>query len=164
MGTFMAKNSTGKAVEKVPAREISDMELAEVSTFEEALNLANDIYGGISAAHEEMGTGFEVLDKEEKGQLVGAQCFFLQWAFHVGDMGEFVSANVIVRNSDGSVRKVVVNDGSTGIYKQLAEYTEKTGKQGGLLVKNGLRRSDYKYTDKDGQQKPATTFYIDTSA
>jgi hypothetical protein len=57
---------------------------------------------------------------KDKASLVGVPMFFIQWRFNSGDLGEFVSIEAITK-ADG--RKVVINDGSTGIRDQLMELT-----------------------------------------
>jgi hypothetical protein len=148
----MAKTETKPvdtlALRSKPAKEMGFSEISK------QLYEAGDI---VSAA--EYGTGFEVLDKDAKGQLVGVPFIVLDWTLNEGDFGEFVSLRLVTQDN----RKLIVNDGSTGIAKQIREIAE-VGEQRALYVKKGLRRSDYEYTAKDGSKKPATTFYLDTSA
>lgn len=107
----------------------------------------------------EFGDGFALLDKNEKGRLVGVPFIILDWNFWEGDFGEAVTLKVITNANE----KFRVNDGSTGIRDQMKAIAEK-GEQRAIYVKKGLRRSDYEYQDKDGSKKPATTFYLDESA
>jgi hypothetical protein len=148
----MAKTETKSvdtlALRSKPAKELGFSEISK------QLFDAGDI---VSAA--EYGTGFEVLDKDAKGQLVGVPFIILDWVINEGDFGEFVSLRLVTQDN----RKLIVNDGSTGIAKQVREMAE-AGEQRAVYVKKGLRRSDYEYTDKNGAKKPATTFYLDTSA
>ncbi len=133
--------------EKTP-KEISFSEVSQ------ALFDAGDI-----APASDFGTGFNLLDKNEKGRLVGVPFIILDWNFNEGDFGDFVSLRVITQANE----RLVLNDGSTGIRDQMREIAE-SGETRAIYVKKGLRRSDYEYTDKDGTKKPATTFYLDTSA
>lgn len=118
----------------------------------------------VSFAHEQLGDGFAILGKDDKMSLIGKPMALIEWRFNRGDQGDFVS----IRAVDMSVqpfRKVILNDGSTGIYRQLRDFTDQTRIQAGLMVKNGLRVSEYTYyDDKQGIEKPAKTFYLDTSA
>lgn len=146
---------------------INPAQYRAINSFEEALELAKEQYGDIQAASSAIGDGFALLTTDQKQQLVGVACLFLSWSFsasEVGERGEFVTARVVT--SDG--RKVVVNDGSSGVYQQLKDYTTESGRDGGLIVARGLRRSDYTYTVTDGKdagkEKPATTYYLDTAA
>lgn len=112
----------------------------------------------VSAA--EFGTGFSLLDGKEKGRLVGVPFIILDWQINEGDFGPFVSLRLITNGSE----KLIVNDGSSGICKQMQEIVE-SGNTKAIFVKKGLRKSDFEYTDpKTGEKKPATTYYLDTSA
>jgi hypothetical protein len=99
----------------------------------------------------------------------------MEWAFRPGDFGsQFVSARVVTRNADGGMSKYIINDGGTGLAEQLAQFTQDTGKTGGLFARHGLRESEYAI-DADGaplarNSDPeliagkASTFYVNTSA
>lgn len=115
----------------------SDEMLRNISSFEEAQALAEELHGAIQDYAETYGTGFELLD--DKSQLVGKPLVLLSWRINSGNFGGFVSAHAITESGD----KYIVNDGSTGLYKQLAEITANSGRIGGLLVKKGLRESEY---------------------
>lgn len=154
-----AASTTSTEVE-VPGKNITVDELAALTSFDDALKLVQEKIGednvGVAAA--EIGDGFKLL--ENKDQLIGIPFIAVTWDFHQGDHGEFVSAKVMTR--DG--QKYIVNDGSSGIRDQLMGYTAKKNTQGGLYCEKGLRRSNYEYQDESGQKKPATTYYLDTSA
>lgn len=158
---------TDTAASEVTIRgpQFTDEELLGIDSFDKAIALASEVLGAeeIVSADEELGNGFAILPTDQKHRLCGVPLFFLTWSFHEGEQGEFVSIMVVARSQQGT-EKWVVNDGSTGICKQLRQYTEKTNKKGGLLVKHGLVRSDYEYEAPDGSKKPATTYYLDTSA
>lgn len=127
-----------------------DEQLQNVSNFEDAIALLDGQYSDAS----ELGSGFEILSS--KDQLVDKEFVIVQWNFYTGDMGEFCAMHVMTR--DGG--KYIVNDGSTGIYKQLRGFTNNTGKRSGMVCRHGLTRSDYKFTDENGNERPATTYYI----
>lgn len=108
-----------------------------------------------------------ILDTENKGVLVGKPCLFVRWQFNQGDMGEFVSVDVLTRNDDGSEQRYILNDGSTGIYAELKTLTEKKGVNAGLFARHGLRVSTYdkELVKGDGSivtLKDCKTYYIDT--
>lgn len=128
--------------------------IREVSTFDEALDLALGEYGELVDASDEIGTGVELVNKD-KDSLIGVKLVILELRYNESDIGEFVSALAVTEHG----RKVVINDGSEGIYKQLKTWSDRTGRRGGLLVKAGLRRSDYK-KEVDGKLIPATTYYL----
>jgi len=144
---------TGMGVWDNKKREFETEELREITSFDEAVAAATDRFGEISDASTEIGSGFDVLDREAKDSLCGVGFIVLEMSFNHGDMGEFVSFTAVTQHN----RRVIVNDGSTGIYKQLKAWHDRTGKKGGLFVKGGLRRSDYPATE----ERPAgTTYYL----
>jgi len=156
----MPPKAKSTAVE-VPGKNFEVDELAGIKSFDDALALVAEKLGGqekVGVADQEIGDGFKLL--ENKDTLIGIEMLLVTWDFHMGDFGEFVSAKVVTR--DG--QKYIVNDGSSGIRDQLMQYSAKKNSQGGLFCRKGLRRSEYKYTDEKGNETPATTYYLDTSA
>lgn len=145
----------------VSALRFSDDDLRAIESFDDAAALLaqNDL--PVVAADQVLGNGFSVVN--DKGFLCGLPMMLLSWHFNKGDNGDFVSAHAVVSMPGGTLGKFVINDGSTGLYQQLRNYTDKTDRTTGLVVKRGLRRSDYQYDD-NGTPKNATTFYLDTSA
>lgn len=134
-------------------RVFQDETLREITSFDEAFAAAQDAFGGVIDASQEIGTGFDLLNTEAKDSLSGVPFIIVEMAFNHGDMGEFVSVVAVTEHN----RRVIFNDGSTGIYKQLKQLNDRTGRVGGILVKGGLRRSDYPATD----ERPAgTTYYL----
>lgn len=134
-----------------------------MTSFDEAAALVLASYGVISTAADELGDGFALLKKEDKNRLVDVPLLFVAWEFYPSDQGskgEFVSAHVITKDN----LKFIINDGSTGIYEQLRDFTDTRNVKGGLLAAHGLRKSEYPYTDDDGKEKSATTYYINTAA
>lgn len=141
--------------------KISNDALAEITSFDDALALLTEVYGenAVAVASEVMGDGFAMLTDKDK--LIGVAFVAVSWNFSIGDHGEFVAMKVVTVEN----KKLIVIDGSTtGICAQMSEYSAKTGKYHGLVVKNGLRRSDYTYTDEQGKETPATTYYLDLTA
>jgi hypothetical protein len=139
--------------------EYTDDQLSEISSFGDALALVRENVGeeNVHSADEVLGNGFRLLDN--KDLLLEVPMLLVKWDFHNGDHGEFVTIHLVTEDN----RKYVVNDGSSGIRDQLMQLTSKTNTYGPLLVKKGLRRSDYKYDD-NGTEKDARTYYLDTSA
>lgn len=137
-------------------------ELMSITNFDDAVRLATEVHGQIVAADQELGDGFALLSKEQKNLLCGIPLLLLEWKFRGGDFGKFVTLRIIARNPDGSASKYIVNDGSTGIAEQLADYQTNTGRTGGMFVGKGFRRSDYE-VEIDGDMRDASTFYLDTS-
>lgn len=144
----------------VPSSSISTNQLREIHSFDDALRVMEETYGAdaLALASDALGDGFALA--KSKDQLIGVPCAFISWNDSLGDHGPFVAARLVTQ--DG--RKLVITDGSEGIFRQLMDFQESKGRSGGLVAKNGLRRSDYSYVDSNGEEKPATTYYIDTSA
>lgn len=154
----VVNKATGEIVES--KRPFSDDELRNLDSLDSIRSLLGDKVGTAT----DLGSGFAVLDTDQKRRLVGVPLLFVFWTFNDGEQGEFVSAHVVQLDASGKiVGKFIVNDGSTGILAQLTEYTERTGSNRGLFVPRGLRASDYTFTGDDGKEHPATTFYIDTT-
>lgn len=169
MDTDNAPESTGTEVERIG--RLSDDDLRTVQTLSDAFGMLGVTVEDYSESY---GSGFTVLDSDEKIRLVGVPFGILEWRFNMGDQGEFVSC--VVMTEEGA--KYVINDGSTGIYEQLRKVTDSRVERGadeyqsthGLLVKRGLRKSDYdtdetgKPLAKDADRKLAkgrgTTYYL----
>lgn len=128
-------------------------ELRGISSFAEAQRLATEKFGTIDDASTEIGSGFTVVNNKEKDRLLGVAFVILSMDFNIGDMGGFVSFVAVTEDN----RKVIVNDGSSGIYAQLEEWNLRTNKGGGLFVKGGLRKSEYPNPNGEGQ---STTYYL----
>lgn len=106
---------------------------------------------------------FELI--EDKKTLIDVPFIILSYKFHPGDYGgEFVSVSAITDQN----KKIVFNDGSTGIRAQLQALSDK-GIQTGIICMHGLRVSEYYYNadtkevsnDKAEGFAPASTFYLD---
>ena len=100
---------------------------------------------------------------KDKNTLLGTPFIMVEWRFNDGDHGTFVSIEIMTENGD----RFILNDGSTGICAQVAALTEhRTANDhpaptSGRMVKRGLRRSDYPFTDEKGKTTTATTYYLD---
>lgn len=136
-----------------------DDSLAAIGSFSDAMAAAQA--EGVQDISD-FGTGFTVLDTQDKVQLIGVPFLLLDCRFNNGDNGDFVSIALITEDN----RKLIINDGSTGICKQLAGIVKRRGEQGvthpqsNLWVKGGLSVSEYDYTDDEGKVKRAKTFYV----
>jgi hypothetical protein len=152
--TDSTKSATDVAIQQV---KIDDETLRSIGDFDTAMRVATEAVGApaVSAA-DELGTGFELLGKDDKNRLVGVPFIAIQWAFQAGDYAsEFVTMHVVTKDN----ARYIVNDGSTGIAQQLRDYTDRTGRTGNMLVPKGLVRSDYENEFGEG-----TTYYLSTSA
>jgi hypothetical protein len=148
----------------IPASSYDPDLLKHIASFDDAVAAAHTTMGGIVAADQELGDGFALLDNKRKGSLVGIPLVLLEWWFRPGERGntEYVAIRTVARHEGGSTGKYIVTDGGAGIYRQLKDYTAKSGRTGGLMVRGGLRRSDYVIRDESGNEKESTTFYLDT--
>lgn len=123
---------------------------------------------GVMNAEDVLGDGFTVI--RDKTLLVNVPFLAVDWDFIPGEQGLYATVRVIT--SDG--RKYRISDGSSGICKQLKDFTEKHITQRGLLVKGGLVKSEYPITttgeackEDDPNRDPnrqGSTFYLSTSS
>jgi hypothetical protein len=143
---------------------INTNDLRAIDSFEAAVALAKETHGELAIASQELGDGFTLLGKQDKGRLCGVGLIFVQWQFsesdyvnkETGEKGEFVAARVVTK--DGG--KYVILDGGFGVAQQLREFTDRTGRMGGLVVERGLR----KYDGENEEHGSFTRYYIDTAA
>lgn len=173
---YQSKENVGLALPQT----FTDEALANIDSFADAIALATAEFGGVINAHEDknLGTGFRLTDEADKYRLIGVPLLLLDWRFNAGDFGDdYISIHAIQQNEDGSASKLVINDGGSGICRDLRKYTGMTGRKGGLFVRRGLRVSEYDtiadggpdngkpaprdYKGKTGKGK---TFYLDFSA
>lgn len=150
-------------------RDITDTVLAKITSFEDAMAALNSA-GIVVESSDEYGNGFQVVDKD---LLVGVNFVILEWRFNEGSFGDrqFVSASCVTEDN----RKVVINDGSSGVAAQLARITDSrrerkiANSQSGLVVKGGLIKSEYYYREetKEISRNPegkgwtrAATYYL----
>lgn len=155
----MANAKSSKDVVK-PGANLTDDDLLSIKSFGDALNLVTEKVGegNVLVADEILGNGFRLL--ENKDALIDVPFLIISWDFHNGDFGEFATVH-LVTNED---KKYVINDGSSGIRDQLMSVTSNKNVYGPMMVKGGLRRSDYEYEDEKGNKTPAKTYYLDVSA
>lgn len=154
---------TGNVVAFPNKSVFTDADLAGMQSFDDVLS-AFQSQGVVPEDFNDYGTGFGLL--KDKGALVNVPFMILEWRFNDGDFGEFVSAMVVTKHNE----KWVLNDGSTGIRDQLKMVTAQRVTNGhphpqaGLLVSNGLTRSDYIADIPNAKGEivptPATTYYL----
>jgi len=134
----------------------TDAGTREVESFDEVADLLSASPGEVLVIDD-----YQKLD--DKSQLINVPFFINRWWFTEGDMGEFAVLRCVtqrpVRTGAGETDKVVLSDGSTGIYKQLREVTKKTQKTAALMVRHGLRVSQYT-ADTETGPKMAETYYL----
>lgn len=133
---------------------LSDIQLNSITTIEDAIQaLGVTDPSGLSWD----ASPWTLLSDKDK--LVGRAFLAVQWKFHQSKEylgSEYVSVYVITQDSLNGETHFVINDGSTGIARQLRELTDtrelsnhKTP-YGGALVKGGLKLSEYDRTDEKG--------------
>jgi len=138
----------------------TDSILAKITSFDDATAML-DSTGIALESMSDYGTGFSVVDK---AKLVGVPFLILEWRFNSSELNDdgFVSVAAVTKHND----KVIFNDGSSGVLAQLRMVTEQRTErnhptpQAGLIVQDGLTKSDYTYTDDKGKSIPATTYYL----
>lgn len=153
--------ASGQTVE-IARSDFNDLDLRNINSFEDAAALLGDIE--IVSVSEVLGNGFSIIN--DKGNLCGIPLFLLGWNFNTSTKGEgeFVSVYVLAKMPGiKGAAKLIVNDGSVGLCKQLRDYTNATGRTKGMKAERGLTRSDYE-KEINGEMKQVTTFYLDTSA
>jgi hypothetical protein len=93
-----------------------------------------------------------------KDELIGKRFIIARTRFNEGKMGDFVSvmAFTVPNTTDEAPKKIVFNDGSTGVYKQLKDYVATHDQDTAINCPKGLRVS--RYTTDDGIE--AATYYI----
>lgn len=185
--TVVTNNESTDAVTAEPAwlvklgknGKMDDDSLREITSFEDAMRAAVELYGPMDSIAEHLGNGFTLLADKDKARLIGKSMIILQVSFNQGTYGRFASALVVTQDN----MRLIVNDGSTGIYMQLEELTERLGRNGGFPVPHGFRVSQYPTCGScdrprpremdctfEGCQDPTTaerhqgeTFYLDVS-
>ena len=140
-----------------PGTELAtDAGSREIESFAEVADLLQQAPGEVLVIDD-----YQKLD--DKSLLINVPFFINRWWFTEGDMGEFAVLRCVlsrpVRTAGGETDKVVLSDGSTGICKQLRQVTMKTRKTASLMVRNGLRVSQYT-ADTDTGPKMAETYYL----
>lgn len=152
-------NAVGDAVADDP--NFSDAELRTISSFEDALALAEHTFGDVLDATTEIGSGFVRL--ENKDRLCDETFIILSFSLTEGDfIGDdgFKQHFAAVRVVTKSGGKYWFTDGGTGIYRQLEDLKTRSNRGGGILVNNGLRKSTYEWEDDKGNMQPGVTYYL----
>lgn len=146
-------------------------EYRNITSLEDAMKLSAKHGGKVLVAEQVLGDGFSVTT--DKKSLIGVPLYIMEWMFHEGkyqrdseegaqETGEFVGARIVAQTVKG-LKKLIINDGGSGIYKQLKELSDSQNVFKDLYVERGLRVSEYTYKDSKGKEQPAKTFYLDTS-
>lgn len=115
---------------------------------------AAKLLGPVTESADVFGDGATFL--KDKAKLVGVPFLILEWHYITDTETNREYVNLHIMNEQG--QRARFNDGSTGIYAQMKN-AEGNGATAPILVRNGLRRSDY-VTEVDGKKQSATTFYL----
>lgn len=99
---------------------------------------------------------YKLISRSEKEKLVGTPFIILKYKRQNGDFGTFYTMWCKTVTNEN----IIVNDGSKGVAAQLA-VLDFDKEERAILVKNGLRASDYKFTTPDGKEIDARTYYLD---
>ena len=151
------EETKGTAVEMVDG--LAENELREIVDFSTVIRTLGDQTVNISDV---LGTGFSVLEKNEKMRLCNVPMVIVKYGEHLSEETGNLFASIHVVTEDGG--KWIVNDGSTGICVQLRELKQAAGRVCPLYVPKGLRVSEYDYFDEaEKRNKKARTFYLNTS-
>ena len=113
-----------------------------------------DIVAKYGGEVDTMESPWKLVDKRD---LLGVPFIIADFRFLTGDYGEDC---VAVRAMTQDNVRIVFTDGSTGIRTQLKHYQQVKHRNGGIVCPNGLRVSEYEYTDPEGKTKPAKTYYV----
>ena len=157
-----ADAQTGEITTQAPRATFSDLDLASIKSFDDAMRLMSD-RGITPESITDYGTGFQIL--KEKDSLINVPFLIMDWRVNESadfEGSTFVSMAVVTKHGE----KFIVNDGSTGIAAQLALVSQTRSESGhptpysSLMCPKGLTRSDYKITDEKGKQSSASTYYL----
>lgn len=138
----------------IPRVKFSEDELRSLSTIDDLGNLFAEHELTLTKITDVLGDGFQLLDK--KDSLADTPLAIVTWSLQKGDKGEFVTLRIMTKDN----RKVIINDGGTGIRDQIKRLVAK-GVTAPVWVPGGLRVSQYEYTDdKTGEVSRAETWYL----
>lgn len=157
-------------------RILSEAELRDITDMDAAVALIQRTMGAeVVQAREELGDGFEFIERNQKDRLIGIPLLFVKWECSLtesytrtGENGQKQPIRAVqvwvMYERGGQVQKSRFFDSSTGVCQQLWGYYERTGKTAGLAAPLGLRKSEFTYRDpSSGDESLASTYYIDVS-
>lgn len=138
---------------------------AEIDSVDAALAVIESSGIVVENISDEVGDGFDLID--DKDVLCGLAMLIIGWRTSAGDFSEFVTVRAICKDGAWEGKKIVFNDGSTGIKEQLHKIEGRRGLNSlnewivaPMHADKGLRRSDYMFTNDKGEQAPAKTYYF----
>lgn len=149
----------------VARRMFTTEQLRSIKSFDDLGSLIKETGTDVVNAAELIGDGFELI--KDKDSLVGVPFVIVDFQFttskdrtdpETGEPTQFVTARLVTETN----RKLIINDGSTGIRDQLRSVGEIGGAV--LYVPRGLRVSEYQVeiVGKNGKThtEPAKTYYL----
>lgn len=151
---------TRKSAEKdAPSAEVEATapDWSIVKDFIDVEAMVNNYGLNVISSAELFGDGATLMEKE---QLINVPFKVLEWRM-VKDKKtgrEYVTV-LAMANIGGVAAKIRFNDGSTGVKEQLEKVLAEYG-QIVIECRNGLRRSDYTFTNDKGGTEAATTYYL----
>ena len=140
--------------------QISESQLRSIVSFNDAISLAESVYGAVALSSEVLGDGFTLVEKDK---LLGVPFVLIDYTVHTsstnfdenGEGLKFVTVRCVTQED----KRVAFNDGSTGVARQLRDLAAREI-YGGIYVQGGLRSSEYEVTDDKGRKSSATTYYL----
>ncbi len=142
-------------------------QLAEIASFEDALRLAQNLYGELIPSYD-LGDGFVGLP--DKSVLVGTPFVVMGWGLGWSAYGDDTDRFSILRVVTQDGRKFRFSDGSSGIHKTLMEkFNGDPANFKALVALGGLTRAEYQPRKPDGSfltdasgkiVKTATTYHF----
>lgn len=146
---------------------ISTDDYRNITSFDDAMRLVEDKFGGEIYSADMLGDGFTLVEgNDDKVQFIGSPMLILSATLHDsktmknddGSPKQFAVLRIVTK--DG--RKAIVTDGSTGIMEQVKAMRVHVPASEGkpIYVPKGFRVSEYVHP----QHGAAKTFYLDTSA
>lgn len=138
---------TNSQVEK----RISEQELAQASTFADLQELMNAAYGETVNIANVAGDGFVPLD--DKSRLVQTPFIIVTAELHDSEAyGKVAVLRVVTEDN----KRYKIRDMSSGIRDQV----KTMARTGNILCPNGLRVSNYTFTNDQGKEQSASTYYL----
>lgn len=150
--------------------ELNNLFGAEDSFVPDTYEDLNEYFESMGGLITFKGSDYDLI--KDKRELVDKPFAIVNIRFYEGKFGEACAVMALTEDN----RKIVFNDGSSGIFTQCLRMVKVTSRRGGFLCPNGLRASDYTYEPKDldgvslvGKEgldgkiieaTPATTYYI----
>lgn len=172
------ERNSAQAPARIEREFVSDETLRELETTDDVLRFLQSQNIEVIDAVKELGTGWVVPTDDDvvKRDLCGKELIVAWWTIQPGDYfrtlpdgtqerANFVTMFVITPDN----QRYILNDGSTGLARQLEDFTKRTGRNAGLGCKQGFRVSEYRIDaatqqpvgrDFTGPTEPARTYYL----